>query len=268
MDSDSLLGLDVVLLSSSALAGGKSELQALQAAKSDGITARHVKIVEPNKSEDTNEDVDKIEDTNEDVDKDTSSAKYALQAVQATKPDGTTAKQVKIVEPNKYEDSNEDVDMAEDTNEDMDKDTSSESDSEEDLSVALHHSDVQAAKPDGIAAKQVKIVEPSKAEDTNEDVDKAEYTNADVDKNTSSESDSEEDLSVALHHSGKSKLQVVQAAKPDGTTAKEVKIMEPNKAKYTNEDVDKAKDYNEDVDKAENTNEDVDKDTSSDEPLL
>jgi uncharacterized phosphosugar-binding protein len=46
--------------------------------------------------------------------------------------------------------------------------------------------DVQAAKPDGIAAKHVKIVEPSKAEDTNEDVGKAEYTNEDVDKNTSS----------------------------------------------------------------------------------
>ncbi len=59
-------------------------------------------------------------------------------------------------------------------------------------------------------------------------------------------------------HVGKSELQVVQAAKPDGTATKQVKIVEPNKAE----------DINEDVDKAEDTNEDVDKDTSFGESLL
>jgi hypothetical protein len=57
---------------------GKSELQALQAAKSDGIAAKQVKIVEPNKYEDSNEDVDKAEDTNEYMDKDTSSDESLL----------------------------------------------------------------------------------------------------------------------------------------------------------------------------------------------
>jgi hypothetical protein len=40
-------------------------------------------------------------------------------------------------------------------------------------------------------------------------------------------------------HVGKSELQVVQAAKPDGTATKQVKIVEPNKTEDTNEDVDK-----------------------------
>lgn len=38
---------------------------------------------------------------------------------------------------------------------------------------------------------------------------------------------------------GKSELQTIQAAKPDGTAAKQVKIVEPNKAEVTDEDVDK-----------------------------
>ncbi len=36
--------------------------------------------------------------------------KYESQAKQAAKPDGTAAKRVKIVEPNKVEDTDEDVD--------------------------------------------------------------------------------------------------------------------------------------------------------------
>lgn len=42
---------------------GKSKLQAV---KPDGTTAKLVKIVEPNKTEDTNEDVDKVTSSDED----------------------------------------------------------------------------------------------------------------------------------------------------------------------------------------------------------
>jgi hypothetical protein len=47
-------------------------------------------------------------------------------------------------------------------------------------------------------------------------------------------------------HVGKSELQVVQAAKPDGTATKQVKIVEPNKTEDTNKDVDKVTSSDED----------------------
>lgn len=52
-------------------------------------------------------------------------------------------------------------------------------------------------------------------------------------------SDLEEDFPVVPRNSGKYESQAKQAAKPDGTAAKRVKIVEPNKVEDTDEDVDK-----------------------------
>ncbi|XP_042942380.1 histone deacetylase HDT1-like isoform X2 [Carya illinoinensis] len=52
------------------------------------------------------------------------------------------------------------------------------------------------------------------------------------------EANSEEDFRVDPHHIGKSELEVKQAAKPNVTTAKQVRIVEPNKVEDADEDVD------------------------------
>ncbi|KAF5473782.1 hypothetical protein F2P56_005743 [Juglans regia] len=52
------------------------------------------------------------------------------------------------------------------------------------------------------------------------------------------EPNSEEGFRVDPHHIGKSELEVKQAAKPNVTTAKQVRIVEPNKVEDTDEDVD------------------------------